>query len=663
MVFSTTAQNMDDGTVLKGEVLSPPSQKAHARAERANKANLVNAIEKGSIKTLVAFADANFDAIEAFHTRHRMAQISTYFDKLLADLKSADAKKADYAKSHLRDTLATFVEHSGLDITDYDLGRMRIRTTSPEAEQAKIDNRTEQLEKARTSALKGFKSIGLGLLHASTLPFYAVSHPPVATLKRTFSAASNLSISPLANFWVAGANLIGWGPVTRHAMLAGATAIAGAALLMPISAAPHAELFTYGKITPASFLLACRDNPATMQSGRLTAAFAVGLETTNPVRKLHYISAMESTKFGISPVATYIVSMQETGGGRDVTALESTASGAYQTVTSTKLDQLKNFAQKTPYYLDAQRRLASSTPYEGRATDETFIGAIDVLVADYRRNPETVLQTIKDGKLNLAYQMAMNSTNDPVFSGQLMAADLAKNAPYLSSENLEGKSLAEVGAEIARYYRTHMLGKQGAEFFEYVLANAPDTKMNDNAALRALYKKHNRGAKPETVAYFANYLKVAASRNPAVFTNGVKTTAAQASAGFDRFSGQWSTPVLAKLEKTLARGTTGLEICANEPETIHAIVPETTNTLEIASLRAKIHLQEKAPQVLTYAREGQQLAATAFTIASNWYTATFPDKQSQNTTTQTDAIGALILESEATQTQTKARQGGPAARL
>ncbi len=595
-----------------------PSKKARLRAEKANMKMLLSAVLSAGPKAIHVFIDDNLDAIEAHRARAGQKPLHETLDETIAALTGKDKKAATAARDSLRAAAANFAEKSGLSFMDIQHTVLGLKPLTPEEVQQSIDYN------AAHDRLSGQHFMASLKTFAGT-PM-RMARPAALGLGKLLMGGAYLAASPLIGYHMftkgtmhafrGFAHKRRWNSAKRMAVLAAPLAMFGAYVNIPQPAGPYAAMFAGDKLTADAFNAACRD-PRVLNNGRLTAAFAVALHSDKKVQNLHYLSALEGLSGGISPVAHYFVSAKETNGFRDVIANNSSASGPYQSILSTKLLWLSQYAKDTPTYQTAKAR-AGSDP-QSRA----FVDSIDTLVADFRKNPEGVRQDFKKGRVNLAYQTAVNAANEPIFAGQIMTAELQSVAPYLSVDNLDGKSMKEVVQLIGRYYQGHLLGGEGAAFLRYLNANAPETRMNNSGELARLYKKFRPGNAGKANYYANYYSENVAPENTGVFPKGGNVTAKQFSGQIVSFVERWAEPLADKVAVALQRGDNPYAICLKDPALLNGLVPETTTTAELTRMAVTAKMREYIPeQIRTPVANvtGAAWTATA-TMASDVWTA------------------------------------------
>lgn len=587
------ARQTAQDTVIEG-----PSKKARELAERANLRALESQLAKASDATMQAFLHNNLDAIDVFHVRNKNKTLSGHLDAALAALAGEDKDKAAETRTYLHRVAARFIAKSGLAFNEIDTSGLKIRAIAPESIQKDWDKRAANRKEAFGRLRGAASALATGIAQTATFPVYALTHSPISSMQRLGSIAANLSYRPLKDTYYGVMRMRGLGVLPSTAILGGVAAATITAMTIPFDAAPYAPEFTRGQLSQSDFRDAC--SPAVLESTRLTAAFAISVNANTPAMRMHYISAMEAVKYGVSPVAVYAVSAKETMNFRDVVANNSSASGPYQSIVETKLQWLSDYAQDTPYYKEAKARLKSGGQYERRAQDETFVLSIDTTVTDFRKNREGVLEDFRNRKIPLPRYTAMSAADEPVFSGQLMAAELAAKAPYLSAENLEGKSADEIVSGIGRYYRTHLLGEAGSNFLNYLLTEAPDTKMDDTAALKKAYLAYAPNAGAKKAAYYADYYKTVVSKNGGVFKKGAGITAQQFAGQITTFVEKWSGPIVNQAMQELNQGDTPFIMCLTDKgkAVIAAVVPEKTNYAQLSFMRVSGLVNAHMPETL-----------------------------------------------------------------
>lgn len=291
--------------------------------------------------------------------------------------------------------------------------------------------------------------------------------------------------------------------------------------------------------------------------GMHTSSFELGMNSKDPVKQAHYVSAMRGALVGVSPAAMYAVSSFETFGFRDSVADNSNASGAYQTIPATKLHMLAKYAKDTPTYKEINARVVAGTASDD---DRTFITAVDTTIEKYMKDRDGTIESVEKRRMDVNLLNAVQAADRPAFSGDLMAAYINDEAPYLTIKSLEGKSNAEFVNAIARYYQTHLMGPGGGAFFRHVVRQSPQMRINDRISIKQSYKAYSPGNEG-TANYYSGYYTSVRGRNPAIFNNSSALTFGQVSTRINNVMDHTAKPVFRGMEKGTEQVQAQVENC------------------------------------------------------------------------------------------------------
>lgn len=549
-----------------------PTDKAIERADQFNYMRLAKHLRYGGFENAQAFLDNNFDALYA-NFRGLAQSMDIIQERLNPDetqlrkrLNSADPAVVKAAKKQIDKNSAEIkkARRNTVQLAIYALERYQndpalLDTrlgnkgwTTPLDEQFKMDKKAAYDERAKANLKRSFGKAGAvfhqgwkatsalatGLYHAYEVPVHLLS--AYADKKQWSKTHRNLIFSS----WIGILTLAPALPLPAawlESAPASGVALTGAAMASPTDGSPLRSC-------------AVRDM---FPQGMHTASFELGMNSKDPVKQAHYVSAMRGALVGVSPAAMYAVSSFETFGFRDSVADNSNASGAYQTIPATKLHMLAKYAKDTPTYREINARVVAGTASDD---DRTFITAVDTTIEKYMKDRDGTIESVEKRRMDVNLLNAVQAADRPAFSGDLMAAYINDEAPYLTIKSLEGKSNAEFVNAIARYYQTHLMGPGGGAFFRHVVRQSPQMRINDRISIKQSYKAYNPGNEG-TANYYSGYYTSVRGRNPAIFTNSPALTFGQVSIRINNVMDHTAKPVFRGMEKGTEQAQAQVENC------------------------------------------------------------------------------------------------------
>ena len=597
----------------KDQINDKASVQAHIKVARDNRRGIARDIRNAKAEILGDFFIKNFEVLEEYvSSQNKFGDAD--LDELLDTLRSGTTEESAKARSKLLEIANSFTSQKNFDfkaLNGADIG----------FEPRDISKVQKEFATRKLRFVEGIQSSFSSVIRALKATTY-LAYAPLSFSAWVAKSIHN-GIHSLGDVVGAAERFLGMKTWQRNAVNLLTTAGLVASAIIPQSTSSYAALFLGNKVSlQDDFHPACQD-PRILGGDRLTAAFAIALYPKNDKMRPHYIAALQSLKFGLSPIDAYLTSMRETGRGHDVRADKSSATGAFQTVLGKKLDDLRVYGKKIPAYTEAKKRLENPNN-PTRDEDAALVSSFDKIIADYRANPKSVLKAFKDNIVPLTYHTAIQYSDNPVISGQLFAAHLEETRPEFKLENIENATMEEITAFEGKSYQPHLLGAAGSKFLDYVIEHAPETKMNDILKLASLYRAYNPGS--DNADYFSKYYSRIASTNRVVFKKGANVTALQFQKDIARFVGEWAKSDLQKIEIARNKGNNAAMICANDQARIAMVIPAEASRLRIAYTVAGNLVRNYAPEEIHTATSwiGHQFANTSWTFGDKNTTTEIP---------------------------------------
>jgi hypothetical protein len=428
------------------------------RAYSVNRGILLDKLRK--------LSPANFHEFVKLHAQDLLPLYKRYapalFDKKAEVLSLAELQKIQLAA--LQKITPAIVER--IDMRTVGLERVEVEKFARERI-AKLQKRKDELKRARDSAVLATTQIGKGLKNSASAP--------VLMTAGLFKSGWNFYTAAV-NILSAGLDLFGVSRVTRVAALGVTTAAIPVQLSAPVDATPY---FARMYDVKGAFHQAC--TPELLRGSAANVSYTMRFNTAHahsPQKHAHDTMMMAS-KHGVPAIALHLISYLETGKFTDMKANNSTASGPFQIIKSTKILYLIQHGKETSLYKDAQQRMASST---ASAQDLAVVRAVDAVSA---LPLEHLNKMVKAQKYPGYVHDALAITDLSAMAAELVAIDIAKKYPEIKNNGLSPEGIVRV---MSRYYSgDHFLGRGNYDMLQTISLKNPSLSITDEKAMTAAY--------------------------------------------------------------------------------------------------------------------------------------------------------------------------------
>lgn len=408
-----------------------------SRAAAINKPVILRAIERTSLKAFEDFLGENVNQLTDILPK-TMGHIETKKDLSTADVRAILVSALKKAPPELLTKLniQEVVRKKSL--------------TSPERVAEKRQATEQRMEIFRTRRNDNFKGIftdiGQGLGGIASIVTGSTSLR--ATIPTAVSAALRLTVMPAAKL-VGG--VAAMGQVSRaygYTASAGALAVAGWGVSMPMmDPAPYMPLMS----SPAMMQEVCVENPVA-QTSAANAVYVISdkISGTSDTEQLARSVMMHGAQHGVPAVALHYISYLETGKFRDTVANNSSATGFFQILDSTKMGYIKNHGKDTFLYKEAAQKIEDGTASN---SDKLLVTTFDTIG---RTKQDVLNAALEDQKLDPIQLHALTLAADPYVQADLVGASMAEMVPEIMEDGISSQKILELAAQY--YAADHFLG-------------------------------------------------------------------------------------------------------------------------------------------------------------------------------------------------------------
>lgn len=408
-----------------------------SRAAAINKPVILRALERTSLKAFEDFIGENVNQLINILPK-TMGRIEANSDLTVADMRAIIISALKKGPPELLTRLDTkkVVREKSL--------------TSPERVAEKRQQTEQRMEMFRARRNDNFRGIltDFGQGFGGIASILTGSTSLRATIPTALSAAFRLTVMPAAK---AVGGIAAMSHISRaygYTASAGALAVAGWGASIPmVDPAPYMPLMS----SPAMMQEVCVENPVA-QTSAANAVYVISdkIAGASDTEQLARSVMMHGAQHGVPAIALHYISYLETGKFRDTVANNSSATGFFQVIDSTKMGYIKNHGHDTFLYKEAAQRIEDGTASN---SDKLLVTTFDTI----RQTKQDVLDAaLKDQKLDPIQLHALTLAADPYVQADLVGASMAEMVPEIMEDGISSQRILELAAQY--YAADHFLG-------------------------------------------------------------------------------------------------------------------------------------------------------------------------------------------------------------